>query len=255
MNTITTASPLATYIVRHADDNMVLGQRLSEYISKAPDLEEDLAIANFALDHIGVAQHLFTYVAAVENDGRNADDLAMLRSEREYTNLLLVEQPHADFAELMVRQFLFDSYQVLLWRSLAASCDETISGIAQRAAKEATYHLRHSCGWVIRLGDGTQESHERMQAAVGRMWRFTGEMFETDDLDRQMVTDGIGVDVSTLRDEWQTNVDAVLEEATLSRPEDPYQASGGRTGRHTEFLGKLLAEMQWMQRSYEGLTW
>ncbi|VAW09043.1 1,2-phenylacetyl-CoA epoxidase, subunit C, partial [hydrothermal vent metagenome] len=122
-------------------------------------------------------------------------------------------------------------------------------------AKEATYHLRHSSGWVIRLGDGTQESHERMQAAVERMWRFTGEMFETDDLDRQMAKDGIGVDASTLRGEWQTNVDSVLEEATLTRPENPYQASGGRTGKHTEFLGKLLAEMQSMQRSYKGLTW
>ena len=255
MNTITTRSALATYIVRHADDNVILGQRLSEYVSRAPELEEDLAIANFALDHIGVAQHLFTYAATVENDGRDADDLAMLRSEREYTNLLLVEQPHNDFADVIVRQFLFDAYQLPLWCSLAESVDETISGIAQRAAKEATYHLRHSSGWVVRLGDGTDESHRRMQNAVDRMWRFTGEMFETDDLDRQLADESVGVDPSTLRDEWQQKVDSVLEDATLTRPQDPYQASGGRTGRHTEHLGVLLAEMQWMQRAYEGLTW
>jgi ring-1,2-phenylacetyl-CoA epoxidase subunit PaaC len=255
VNTITTRSALATYVVRHADDNVVLGQRLSEYVSRAPELEEDLAIANFALDHIGVAQHLFTYAATVENDGRDADDLAMLRSEREYTNLLLVEQPHSDFADVMVRQFLFDAYQLPLWRSLAESVDDTIAGIAQRAAKEATYHLRHSSGWVVRLGDGTDESHRRMQNALERMWRFTGEMFAADDLDRQMADEGVGVDPSTLRDEWQSKVDSVLEDATLARPEDPYQASGGRTGIHTEHLGTLLAEMQWMQRAYEGLTW
>ncbi len=255
MNTITTRNAFATYLVRHADDNVVIGQRLSEYISRAPELEEDLAVANFALDHIGVAQHLFTYAATVEADGRDADDLAMLRTEREYTNLLLVEQPHGDFADLMVRQFFFDAYQLPLWRALSSSTDETLAGIAQRAVKEATYHLRHSSGWVIRLGDGTDVSHDRMQAAVDRMWRFTGEMFAPDDLDRQMAAEGIGVDVSTLRDEWESTVDAVLEEATLTRPEDPYQASGGRSGRHTEHLGKLLAEMQWLQRAYEGLTW
>ncbi len=255
MNTITTRKDLATYLVRHADDNVVLGQRLAEYISRAPELEEDLAIANFALDHIGVAQYLFTYAAEVENDGRDADDLAMLRSEREYTNVLLVEQPHTDFAEIMVRQFFFDAYQVPLWRVLGDSADEILAGIAQRAAREATYHLRHSSGWVIRLGDGTEESHRRMQAAVDRMWRFTGELFETDDLDHRMVDEGVGADASGLRDEWEASVDSVLEEATLTRPQDPYQASGGRTGNHTEFLGKLLAKMQWMQRSHGGLTW
>ncbi len=255
MNTLTTRTPLATYVVRHADDNVILGQRLAEYISRAPELEEDLAVANFALDHIGVAQHLFAYASAVEGDGRDADALAMLRSEREYTNLLLVEQPHADFAEVMARQCFFDAYQVLLWRRLSASTDETIAGVAQRAVKEATYHLRHSSGWVVRLGDGTDESHGRMQHAVDRMWRFTGEMFEGDDLDREMAALGVGVEPADLEEEWQATVDSILEEATLTRPADPYQATGGRRGLHTEFLGRLLAEMQWMQRSYGGLTW
>ncbi len=255
MNTITTDNALLTYLVRHGDDNVVLGQRLAEYISNAPELEEDLAVGNFALDHIGVANHLFTYAAQVEGGERDADGIAMFRSEREYTNLLLVEQPHEDFAGLMVRQFFFDAYQLPLWKALSTSTDATIAGIAQRAEKEATYHLRHSSGWVIRLGDGTQESHDRMQAAVDRLWKYTVEMLTPDAVDQEVAAQGIGVDPSTLADSWYATVDNVLEEATLTRPADPFQTSGGRTGMHTEHLGKMLAEMQWMQRSYPGLAW
>jgi ring-1,2-phenylacetyl-CoA epoxidase subunit PaaC len=255
VNTVTTDSALLTYVVRHADDNIVLGQRLAEYISHAPDLEEDLAVGNFALDHIGVANHLFTYAAKLEGADRDADAIAMLRSEREYTNVLLVEQPHEDFAGLMVRQFFFDAYQLPLWEAMSESTDETIAGIAQRAAKEATYHLRHSSGWVVRLGDGTPESHRRMQAAVDRLWRFTAEMFQADTVDAAMASSGLGADPSALSDGWFETVDGVLEEATLTRPGDPFQTSGGRTGMHTEHLGKLLAEMQWMQRSYPGSSW
>lgn len=255
MNTVTTDTALLTYLIRHADDNVVLGQRLAEYISYAPELEEDLAVGNFTLDHIGVANHLLTYAAQVEGGDRDADGFAMLRSEREYTNLLLVEQPHEGFAGLIVRQFFFDAYQLPLWEALSTSNDQTIAGIAQRAAKEATYHLRHSSGWVIRLGDGTTESHSRMQSAVDRLWKFTAEMFEADDVDTEMAQAGVGIDPSTLSDAWHETVDRVLEEATLTRPADPFQTSGGRSGMHTEYLGKLLAEMQWMQRSYPGLSW
>lgn len=255
MNTVTTDTALATYVVRHADDNLVLGQRLAQYISNAPDLEEDLAVGNFALDHIGVANHLFTYAATVEDAGRDGDAIAMLRSEREYTNLLLVEQPHRDFADLMVRQFFFDAYQIPLWEALSSSNDVTIAGIAQRAAREATYHLRHSSGWVIRLGDGTDESQRRMQAAVDRLWKYTSEMFASDKVDLAMVEGGIGVDPSRLHDTWQATVDSALEEATLTRPADTFQTAGGRTGTHTEHLGPLIAEMQWMQRAYPGLSW
>ena len=255
MKTVTTDSALLTYLVRHADDNVVLGQRLAEYISYAPELEEDLAVGNFALDHIGVANHLFTYAAKVEGGDRDPDGFAMLRSEREYTNLLLVEQPHEDFAGLIVRQFFFDAYQFPLWEAMSASTDPTIAGIAQRAGKEATYHLRHSSGWVIRLGDGTPESHSRMQAAVDRLWKFTAEMFQSDGVDTELAAAELGVDPSTLSVAWYETVDRVLEEATLTRPADPFQTSGGRTGMHTEYLGKLLAEMQWMQRSYPGLSW
>jgi len=232
VNTVTTHTSIATYIVRHADDNVILSQRLCEYISMAPDLEEDLAIANFALDHIGVAQYLFNYAAEVEGGEANADVLAMTRSERQFTNVLLVEQPHRDFADLMVRQFFFDAYQVPLWNALSGSADSTISGIAQRAGREATYHLRHSSGWVGRLGDGTTEteSHDRMQAAVDRMWRYTDELFETDEIDMEMAKAGSGIDPSTLKPQWQMTVDSVLEEATLTRPADPFQTQGGRQG-------------------------
>jgi ring-1,2-phenylacetyl-CoA epoxidase subunit PaaC len=255
VNTVTTDSALLTYLVRQADDNVILGQRLAEYISYAPELEEDLAVGNFALDHIGVANHLFTYAAQVEGGDRDADAFAMLRSEREYTNLLLVEQPHEDFAGLIVRQFFFDAYQLPLWDAMSASTDLTIAGIAQQASKEATYHLRHSSGWVLRLGDGTPESHRRTQAAIDRLWKFTAEMFEVDAIDTEMATAGMGVDPATLSATWHDTVDRVFEEATLARPADPFQTSGGRTGMHTEHLGKLLAEMQWMQRSYAGLSW
>jgi ring-1,2-phenylacetyl-CoA epoxidase subunit PaaC len=250
-----TQDALATYVVRHADDNIVLGQRLAEYISRAPDLEEDLAVGNLALDHIGVADHLFTYAASIEGGDRTGDDLAMFRSEREYTNLLLVEQPHDGFGELIARQFLFDAYQLPFWEALSLSADDTLAGTAQRAAKEARYHLRHSSMWIVRLGDGTEESHARIQASIDRMWRFTAEMFEADGLDRQMIEVGVGIDPSTLQEEWEATVDSVLEEATLTRPEDPFQTSGGRTGMHTEYLGQMLAEMQWLQRSQPGMTW
>ena len=255
MSGIATKEALAAYVVRHADDNVVLGQRLAEYISRAPELEEDLAIGNFALDHIGVADHLFTYAATIEGGDTTADDLAMFRSEREYTNLLLVEQRHDGFGDLIARQFLFDAYQLPFWEALSSSTDATIAGIAQRAAKEARYHLRHSSMWMVRLGDGTDESHSRIQASIDRLWRFTAEMFEADDLDREMVEGGVGVDPSMLRAKWESAVDAVLEEATLTRPEDSFQTSGGRIGMHTEYLGQMLAEMQGLQRSQPGLSW
>lgn len=248
MTTTTTTS--IDDVLRLADDNLILAQRLGEYISRAPDLEEDLAVANIALDHIGVAQHLYAYAAELEGLGRTEDDFAFLRTEREFFNALLLEQPNGDFAELMARQLFFDAYQVELWAALAGCDDERLSGIAAKAIKEARYHLRHSSSWVIRLGDGTEESHERMQAAIDKLWRFTGELFEPTEEDGRM-----GIDPTALHAAWDGTVDGVLAEATLHRPEDPYQATGGRSGVHTEHLGHLLTEMQWMQRTYPGLEW
>lgn len=247
------STDLHRYVLRHADDNLVLSQRLSEYISYAPELEEDLAVANIALDHLGVAMHLLEHAAS--GNGESADDLAFRRSEREFTNVLLVEQPNEDFAHIMTRQLFFDAYQLVLWEGLSQSSDETLAGIAAKAAKEAAYHLRHSSAWVIRLGDGTEESHARAQAAIDALWRYSGELFETDELDAAMVAAGIGIDLAALRTAWDQRVDATLEAATLSRCDDDYQRSGGRRGFHTEHLGHLLGEMQWMQRSYPGLQW
>jgi ring-1,2-phenylacetyl-CoA epoxidase subunit PaaC len=228
-------------LLAHADDNLVLAQRLGEWISRAPDLEEDIAIGNIALDHLGVARALYTLAAEREGEGRGEDDLAMHRPEREFLNLLLVEQPNGDFAHTMVRGLLFDAYQVGLWESFAGSDDAELAGIAGRALKEARYHLLHSSTWVVRLGDGTEESHRRAQEAMDRLWRYTDEMFES-------------LPVAQ-RDVWEGVVGDVLAEATLQIPEDPYQRGGGRRGFHSEHLGPLLAEMQWMQRSYPGLRW
>ena len=230
-----------TNLVAHADDNMVMAQRLGEWISRAPELEEDIALGNIALDHLGVARALYTYAGEVEDKGRDENDLAMFRDEREYTNLLLVEQPNGDFAHTMVRQLFFDAYQLELWSGLSDAEDDTLAGIAGRALKEAAYHLRHSSAWLVRLGDGTEESHGRAQEAVDILWKYTAEMFEGDN--------------EVYGSPWESTVTRVLEEAGLAIPDDPYQRAGGRRGFHGEHLGFLLAEMQWMQRSYPGLEW
>ena len=229
--------PYLRMVVSHADDNLVLAQRLGEWISNAPDLELDIALGNIALDHLGVARVLYTHAGEIEGQGRTEDDFAMRRTERDFLNLLLVEQPNGDFAHTIVRQFFFDVYQRLLWEDLTGSDDETLAGVAAKAHKEAAYHYEFSSGWMVRLGDGTGESHDRMQRAVDALWRFTSELSET------------------YADEWRRNVDAIFAEAGLTPPDDPYQRSGGRDGYHTEHLGHLLAEMQWMDRAYPGMEW
>jgi len=229
------------FLLAHADDNMVLAQRLGAWISSAPELEEDIALGNIALDHLGVARALYTHAGAVEGIGRSEDEFAMTRSERDFTNVLLVEQPNGDFAHTMVRALLFDAYQLELWADLAGSDDPSLAGIAERALKEARYHFRHSSAWVVRLGDGTGESQVRAQAAVDALWRYTAELFE-------------GAAGAYLPG-WERQVAEVLADAGLSLPDDGYQRSGGRRGFHSEHLGHLLAEMQWMQRSYPGQEW
>jgi ring-1,2-phenylacetyl-CoA epoxidase subunit PaaC len=234
------SDPINT-LIAHADDNLILAQRLGEWISRAPELEEDIALGNIALDHLGVARVLYSHAGALEGKGRSEDDLAMRRSEREFLNLLLVEQPNGDFAHTMVRGVFFDVYQVELWADLSFAEDTTLAGIAARALKEARYHLLHSSTWVIRLGDGTDESHGRAQAAVDHLWRYTAELFEGS--------------ARRYRDTWGKGVGEILEEASLHVPDDPYRRGGGRRGFHSEHLGPLLAEMQWMQRSHPGLEW
>lgn len=248
-------SDLARWALRHADDCLVLAQRLGALVSRGPDLEEDIATANVALDLLGRARALYTRAGELEGADRGEDDFAMGRDEREFTNLLLVEQPDPDFAHTVVRRFLFDAWQVPFLEALAGSNDEPLAGIAERGAREARYHLGHSSAWVVRLGDGTPESHARATAALDHLWRFTGELFDGDDLDRAVAEAGSGVDPATLRPAWTATVDGVLADAGLVRPDEPGSRSGGRHGIHTEALGPLLAEMQHLHRSHPGATW
>ncbi len=248
-------SLLFRYTLYHADDNLVLAQRMSGWISRAHDLEEDIALANIALDLLGRARMLLEYAGQLEGAGRTEDDLAMFRSEREFTNLLLVEQPNGDFAHTMVRQFLFDAYQMELWNRLAESADPTLAAIAGKAVKETRYHLRHSSAWLVRLGNGTEESHGRTQLAVEDLWRFVPEMFDSDEFCDHLTRAGMAVSPSLLQPAWNRWVRDTFSSAELEIPGDRFSRSGGRSGFHTEHLGYLLAEMQWMQRSYPGMQW
>ena len=249
------ASIRATYTLRLADDMLINAQRLAEYITRGPELEEELATANTSLDQLGVAQQLYEYAAELVDDGRSADQLAFLRAERDFMNCLLVEQPHKDFADVIVRQVFFDAWNAALWPALEASSDDRLAAIAAKAAKEARYHLRHSSAWLLRLGGGTVESAQRAQRSIDRLWRFTGEMVTDDDVDRTAATVGFGVLPSAIATDWSRTVTKLIVDAGLRIPEDGFQATGGRSGRHTEHLGHLLAEMQFMQRSYPGMQW
>ena len=243
------------YLLRHADSALVLGQRLSEWCGHAPELEEDLALANIALDLIGQARLLLSYAGEKYDPPRSENELAFLRDGTDFHNVLLVEQPNDDFGVTIARQFLFDAWQIELMRGLMASSDRRLAEIAAKSIKEVSYHLRHSTQWLLRLGDGTQESHQRVQDAVDNLWRFTGELFSMDELDERAVAAGIGVDLNTLREPWQARVAEVLETATLTLPVNDWMASGGKQGEHSEHLGYVLAEMQFMQRAYPGAQW
>jgi len=246
---------LLTYLLRVADDNVVVAQRLGDLIAGMPELEEDIAVANIALDHLGQARNLYTYATDLDPDGRDEDQFAMLRSEREFLNSVLVEQPNGDFAQTMVRQFFLDAFQVPLYRSLASSTDERLAGIAGKASKEARYHLEHSSGWVVTLGDGTDESHRRAQAAVEHLWQFTADLFASDHVEDELLAEGIVPDAAELRASFDTTVAEVMRAARLELPSDPYQRLGGRTGMHTAELGHLLPEMQWLYRAHPGASW
>lgn len=252
---MTDDNSLFDYVIRLADDHLILGQRLGEWCGEAPTLEEDLALANIALDLIGQARSLYDYAATVEGKGRDEDQLAFLRYERDYRNALIAELPNGDFACTITRQFFVAAFMKPFWHAMLNSKDATLAAIAAKALKEVSYHLRHASEWVIRLGDGTEESHRRMVDALDEMSIYTGELFEMDDLSKRMVEQGIGVDAAGLEREWRTTVETVLSEATLKFPEVSHMQTGGRAGRHTEHLGHILSELQYMQRTYPGLTW
>ena len=243
------------YVLRLADTSLVLGQRLGEWIGQAPALEEDLALANLSLDLIGQARLLLTYAGELEGRGRDEDALAFLRDAPEFVNLTLAEQPNGDFGHTLMRQFLFDAFHFDLLKGLTVSSDPRIAEIAQKAAKEAAYHLERSSDLVIRLGDGTPESHHRMQNALDALWSYTGEMFVSDEKDAEVAARGLIPDPASLKGGWQQTVREVLNEAALIVPESAFAHKGGKRGVHTEHLGYILADMQFLQRAYPGSTW
>jgi len=243
------------YVLRLGDNALVLGQRVSEWCGHSPFVEEDVAMANTALDHIGRARLLLSLAGELEGRGRTEDDLAYKRSEREFKNFLLCELPIGDFAFTIVRQVLMDAYHYHLYDCLQRSSDETLAAIAAKVVKESTYHLRHSSQWLIRLGDGTDESHRRAQAALDEQWRFASELFDTDVVDDYAVAAAIGPDVAELEQVWREHVGSILSDSTLRQPEDVPLAASGRRGLHTEHMGFLLATMQTVQRAYPGLEW
>jgi len=243
------------YLVRLADDRLVLGHRLSEWCGHGPILEEDIALANVALDLIGEATLLYKLAGESEGAGRNEDALAYFRDAVDFRNALMVELPNGDFAFTTVRQFFFSIYSLLQMQALQRSSNAELAGIAAKAVKEAKYHVRHSAQWVVTLGDGTDESHARAQRAVDELWRYTGELFIADATDRAAVADGAGIDPSTLAGDWRAQVDEILARATLTTPTVSYMQRGGRDGKHTEHLGHLLADMQIVARSHPGASW
>jgi ring-1,2-phenylacetyl-CoA epoxidase subunit PaaC len=250
-----TEIPLFAYTLRLADNALILGHRVSEWVGHAPVLEEDLALGNLALDLIGQARSFYTYAGEIEGKGRDEDALAYLRDAGAYRNILLVEQPNGDFAQTIIRHLLYSAFAHPYFEAMTRSKDATLAAIAAKAVKEMAYHVRHTAEWAIRLGDGTDESHRRAQYALDELWPFTGELFETDQIERALIDAGIAVDPVSVRAQWSKTLDDVFDEATLTRPRDGYMQSGGRSGRHSEHLGFILTELQFLQRTYPGAKW
>jgi len=250
-----TKEALYNFCLRFGDNNIILGQRLAEWCSKGPILEEDLAITNISLDLFGQSENIFEYAAELEGKGRSPDNLAFLRDERHYYNNLLIEQPNGDFAFTMVRQFLFSAFAKHLYEALCSLKDEKLSALAAKALKEIKYHLRHSSEWVIRFGKGTEESHQRVQYALNELWMFTEDLFLMNEADKKLIQEGISVNLDNLYSKWENTVDEIIREAELKVPENTSMITGGINGTHTEHLGHILCEMQYLQRAYPEAKW
>lgn len=246
---------LIKYILGIADNSLILGQRIGELCGHGPNLETDIALTNISLDLLGQTRNYYQYIAKLQGNNNTEDDIAFMRSEREYLNVLLVEQPNNHFGYTMARQFYFDVFHLLLMKDLQNSKDETLAAIAKKGIKEVSYHLRFSSDWIKRLGDGTEISKNKVQEGIDDLWRYTNELFFQPEADLKMIEAGIGVDVSKLKDEYYIQVSEVLKEATLTIPEGSYFQKGGKQGIHTEHMGFILAELQYMQRTYPNLKW
>ncbi|MCB0451935.1 MAG: phenylacetate-CoA oxygenase subunit PaaC [Aequorivita sp.] len=246
---------LYNYILTIADNSLILAQRLGELCGHGPNLETDIALTNISLDLLGQTRSYYQYAAKISGEDKTEDDIAFLRIEREYKNCLLVEQPNTHFGHVIGRQFLFDSYHLMLMEKLQDSPDETLAAIAKKGIKEVSYHKRFSSDWVKRLGDGTEESNAKMQEAIDDLWHYTDELFFMTEAEKVLAEDGIGVDISTFKKKYYEEVSEILKEATLSVPENKYFAKGGKEGVHTEYMGYIMADLQYMQRTYPNMTW
>jgi len=252
---MTTKDALINYCLRLGDSSLILGQRMSEWCSNGPILEEDIAMTNISLDLIGQSRTMLTYAGEIEGKGRTEDGLAYKREEREYFNTLLSERPNGHFGETVVRNFLHSAYFYHLYNVLKNSKDEMIAAHAAKSIKEVTYHLRHSSEWLVRLGDGTDESHEKVQTSLNDLWEYTGDLFEMNEVDELLIKEGIVFDLNEVKKEWENTINQVLERATLIKPEDEYMHSGRLDAIHSEYLGHLIAEMQFLQRAYPDAKW
>ncbi len=248
-------SSLITYLLRIADNNLILGHRVSEWCGHGPILEQDIALTNVALDLIGQSRNYYQYIAELAGEGKTEDDFAYLRDVYDFKNLLLVEQPNGHFGDTIVRQFLYDAFNYYFNQELKKSTDERIAAIAEKSLKEITYHLRFSSEWVIRLGDGTDESHQKIQTSVDDHWAFTGEFFEEDAIDKELIASGAGVNLQIVKSLWEQKVKDILQEATIKLPESGWMQTGGKHGKHSEHLGFILADLQFLQRAYPGAKW
>jgi ring-1,2-phenylacetyl-CoA epoxidase subunit PaaC len=246
---------LYNYTLRVGDDALILGHRLSEWCSRGPLLEEDLALTNLSLDMIGRAQAFLKYAAQLRGEGLSEDDLAYRRAENEYFNHLLCEVPNGDFAHTIMRQLYISAFEFYFFTELEKSKDSMLAAIAAKTLKEVKYHLAHASDWVIRLGDGTEESHKRIQVAAENLWMYTGELFEMHEAENALLREGIAVDLVPIKAAWHARIEKVFQEATLQLPTDGYMQSGGLSGRHSEYMGHILSEMQYLQRAYPDAQW
>ena len=252
---MTVNEALVKYALRIGDSSLILGQRMAEWCSRGPMLEEDIAMSNMGLDLFGQARAMLTYAGELEGNGRDENDLAYKRHEREFYNTLLSERPNGHFGDTVVRNFLHSTFHYHFYSALANSKDETLAAHANKSIKEVTYHLRHASEWLVRLGDGTEESHEKVQTSLNDIWMYTEDLFATSEVDEILLKEGIAVNIEEVRNLWRETVDSVLERATLTRPENAYMQKGSLDGIHSEALGHMLGEMQFLQRAYPDAKW